>query len=566
VRDSAVGLKSVQGQQPESRTLGSLLRMMATKAPKAPAIFHHSDTFTYAELWQTSVAVAKGLSALGVRRGDRVAGLISNRPEWLILAFATSMLGAIYAPLNTWYKVTELEFAVSHLGARVLVSMDSFLTNEYAKYLGRLLPELPTSDPGRLKSERFPQLESVVFIGERQAGAFDWSELADLGREVTDKEVAESISSVSGTDVALILYTSGTTAEPKGVMLRHASMVENAYAIGQRRGMTSSDRLWLGTPLFYAFGAANAFPVTFVHGAAIVIQGGFDAGIAIDLIEKTQSTVYYGLGSIPQAILEHPAFSRDRVRSLVKGHAGLSPADRRRTIVEMGIHGATQSYGMTEAYGHSAVGELDDPLEVKLHTAGRPLPGFEFRIVDPESRELVAPGAAGLVLLRGHVMDQYFRNPSETAKSLEGGYLNTGDLGSIDGDGRFHFRGRIKEIIKSSGNNVSALEIENLLTSHPAVYDAHVVGIPDTLDRGVGEVIVAFVDAASKTTEAELRSHIKERAASFKVPHHILFRPSSDLPRLASGKIAKLLLQAEAVKEVQRRESTRRRASSGRES
>jgi fatty-acyl-CoA synthase len=327
-------------------------------------------------------------------------------------------------------------------------------------------------------------------------------------------------------------------------------MIENAYAIGRRRAMNADDRLWLGTPLFYSFGAVNALPTAISHGASIVIQGHFEAGAALDVIETTRATVFYGIGSIPRALMEHPSYSRRRISSLTKGHPGLSPADRERVIVQMGIHLATQSYGMTEAYGHSCVGEPDDRLETKLYTAGRPLPGFELEIVDPATREPVPRGQSGLVLLRGHILQEYFRSPTETARAVRDGYLDTGDLGAIDEEGRFCFQGRLKEVIKSSGNNVSALEVEALLLRHPDVRDAHVVGIPAPAESGLGELIIAFVEAGGGTTEEQLQAHVNGIAASFKAPHRVLFRASAELPRLATGKVARLQLQAQAASEL----------------
>jgi fatty-acyl-CoA synthase len=535
---------------PESRTFGGLLHEIALRTPNAPALFDHTDQITYAELWASSRAIAKSLHALGVRRGDRVAGLISNRREWILLAFASGLLGAIYAPLNTWSKLTELEFALGHLEARVLVAMDAFLSNEYTRYIDQLLPGLRHASPGELESPRFPRLQAVVLLGRPHPGAFTWNEFADLGRAVPDSAIADAMSAVTGADPLYILYTSGSTAEPKGVVLSHGPMIENAFAIGVRRAMNPADRLWLGTPLFYSFGAVNALPAAMSHGAAIVIQGHFEAGSALDVIEATRATVFYGIGTIPQALMEHPAYSRRRIASLTKGHPGLSPADRERVIVQMGIRQATQSYGMTEAYGHSTVGEPDDALETKLYTAGRPLPGFEFKIVDPATRRPVRPGESGLVLLRGHLLKDYFRNPAETAKAMDGGYFNTGDLGAFDEEGRFRFQGRAKEVIKSSGNNVSALEVEALLLRHPKVADASVVGIPASAGSGVGELIVAYVDAEEGTSENELKSHVKAIAASFKVPYRVFFRASADLPRLATGKVAKLQLQADATQAI----------------
>jgi fatty-acyl-CoA synthase len=247
-------------------------------------------------------------------------------------------------------------------------------------------------------------------------------------------------------------------------------------------------------------------------------------------------------------MLDHPDYSQRKIGSLKKGNAGTMAEYKRLTLVEMGISGAVPAYGLTETYGNATVGATDDPLDVKLATNGTPLPGMEMVIVHPETREPLPQGETGLVLIRGHTTAGYLNNPQETAKALlPDGFFDTGDLGSFDREGRFLFHSRLKEVLKSGGINVSPVEVEQLIASHPDVRDAFVVGVADAVK---GDRIVAFVDTTAPLSEQSVRDFVKERAASFKVPHHVLFRSEADLPRLASGKIAKHRLSIEAKEEL----------------
>jgi fatty-acyl-CoA synthase len=289
-------------------------------------------------------------------------------------------------------------------------------------------------------------------------------------------------------------------------------------------------------------------PVALTHGAALVLQDRFEAATAIQTIETTEATTYYGTGNMTHAILEHSSYRQARIGSLKKGNAGTTTQYKRMTLVDMGISRACPAYGLTESYGNATVGEADDPLDAKLSTNGRPLPGTELRIVDPTNHRPLDAGRVGLVLLRGHITPGYFNNPEETAKALRpGGYFDTGDLGLLDAEGRFVFYARLKEVIKSGGINVSPLEVEHQLAQHPHVREAYVVGVSDAVR---GERIVAFVDTVQTVSEEELKHFVKERVASFKVPHHVLFRTEAQLPRVASGKVAKYKLAEEARREL----------------
>jgi len=521
------------GAPPEARTLPGVLLEKAELAPRRPALIYGDRTLSYGELAERSLAVAKALMAAGVEPGDCVAALLGNEPDWLVVQMAAHLAGAALAPLNTWYKADELAWTLRHCRVKALVSAPAFLKADYVALFGALIPELSgVGEDGQVRAAAFPHLRAVIFTHA-------WDTFLRRGDSVR--------SAPPGTRpdaAAFILYTSGSTAEPKGVLLNHRSLVENGWDMGARRGIEAEDRVWLASPLFYGLGAANALPAALTHGASLVLQGAFEAGAAIDTVRRTGATVYYGTGNMTRAMLDHPDYTSAKVGSLQKGNAGTVAEYKRMTLVEMGIKGAVPAYGLTESYGNATVGEVDDELEVKIATSGKLLPGMDMRIVDPETGTDLAPGEVGLVLLRGHVTSGYLHSPPEASQSLRAdGWFDTGDLGALDGDGRFRFHARLKEVIKSGGVNVSPVEVEQLLASHPAVRDAFVVGAPHPVK---GELVVAFVDRSRDVSEDELRKHVKDRAAAFKTPHHVVFVDEADLPRLASGKVAKHKLVEQA--------------------
>lgn len=523
--------------RPTATSLATLLEEQVLHAPSAPALLYEDIRWTYLDLRDAASQVGRSLLEFGVRRGDRVGGWIGNQPEWLALCLGCAYVGAVFVPLNTWYKRSEIEWTLSHCGVSLLVSLGRFLKQDFGKILSDILV-----------SGRPPELKTIVMLDGSVPESISWSEFLRAGEARPSVELATALRNVSPGDAAYILYTSGSTAEPKGVVLNHGGLVGNGFDMGERRFVNDQDRVWIGSPLFYGLGAANALPVALTRGASVVLQGAFEAGRSLDVIERTQATVYYGTGNMTQALLDHPDFSRARVASLKKGNAGTMTEYKRLTLVEMGISLASPAYGLTESYGNATVGAADDPLEAKLSTSGAPLPGTELRIVDPVSGERLPNGQVGLVLLRGYTTPGYYRNPEETAKALRpDGFFDTGDLGSLDSDGRFTFHSRLKEVIKSGGINISPMELEQLIVRHPNVRDAHVVGVPHPVK---GELIVAFVVRSKAISEQEVKDFVRERAASFKVPHHVLFRTEAELPRLASGKIARHRLVEAARQEL----------------
>jgi fatty-acyl-CoA synthase len=532
---------------PVSHTFSAMVDEVAGRDQAHPAVIDAHRDLSYLDLQFESRRVARALLALGVRRGDRVAALVSNRAEWVSLCFGAARIGAVFAPLNTWYRQSEIEWALRHLEAVAVIAETTFLSHDYGADLRQIAPELSRSAAGELHAERLPALTTVVHIGEHAPGTFNWPDFLELGRGVSDDALTAAEDTVTPDDLLFILYTSGSTADPKAVTIRHAGAVENCFNIGERRGLTADDRVWLGSALFYGLGAVNALPATISHGATLVLQGHFDAGRALDVIESTRATVFYGMSNMIRSIYDHPQYRRDRVASLIKGSASISVEERRLLIVEMGVHMATQSYGMTETYGNCTGGYVDDSLELKLTTIGSALPGWELRVVDPETMQPVPKGETGLLLVRGYTTDMYYRQPEETAAAFTpDSYLVTGDLCSVGTDSYLRYHSRLKEMVKTGGINVSPLEVEQLLLRHPAIRQAYVVGVPDSQR---GEALVAFVEADS-LNEAEVKRYLRERVASFKVPSHVFFRSDAEIPRVASGKVPRFRLREEAMAEL----------------
>lgn len=523
-------------EMPRSRTLGALVEEGAARWDEAPALHYEEATVGWRELAARVREVAAGLLALGVAPGDRVAVLFGNRPQWLHAALGAASIGAVVVPLNTWYRERELRWTVGHCGVSVVLSCDRFLNSAYAPLLGELVEE--------------GAIRAAVIDGAPAPRTTRWEDLiaagagADRGREVIARRDA-----VEPDSVAFILYTSGSSAEPKGVRLEHAGLIENGVRIAARRRTRSDDRIWLGSPLFYGLGAANALPVSLTSGASLVLHDHFEAGRALAAIERHRADVYYGTGNMTRAMIDHRDYSPARVRSLERGLAGLGPDYRRLTILEFGVAEATPAYGLTESYGHVTGGWPEDPIEARIHTDGEPLPGIEIDIVDPETLRPLARGEIGLVLLDAHCHTPgYHRNPEETARAiLPDGRFDTGDLGLIDTDGRFVFKSRLKDVIKSGGVNVSPAEVEQLILEHPDVRSAYVVGIGDHVR---GESMVAFVDAVGGVDAEGVRAFVKSRAASFKVPQHVIACREEEVPRLAGGKVAKRELVELAERQI----------------
>ena len=533
--------------RPQSRTLGDLLDELAAATPQAPALVSGPEVsgivrLDFAALKARTDGFARALLALGIGRGDRVALLCSNRSEWVVAAIAAAKLGAPVAAISTFSSPRELGHALEHSGARALVMLSRFRDRHFLQALGELCPELAHCPPGALQSTALPDLATVVVLdgdpSPAAPGTFGTAEFLARGGGVDGAALARAQAAVTPDDICFILYTSGSTAAPKAVTLAHGPLLANAFDIGERQNLTAEDRLWLAVPLFWSFGSANAMPAIMTHGGCMVLQEAFEPGAALALIERERCSVYYGMANMARALLEHPDHPGRRLGAMRTGLTIGPPEDITLTIQALGAAELCTVYGSTETYGNCAVTDAHDPLPLRLATQGLPLPGMTIRAVDPATRAPLPPGEIGELAVLGYTTPGYFRAPELDAQAFDNGWFLTGDLGSIEPDGRVRFRGRLKEMIKTGGVNVAPLEVEHVLLQHPDIVQAHVVGVPDRLK---GEIVAAAVEmrADAEPDAAAITAFCRERLASYKVPTRLAFRAAGEFPRTPTGKIHK---------------------------
>jgi len=530
---------------PESRTIPGLIDELVCRFPSRPALVGCGRRFTYVELRNETRRVAKGLWALGVRKGDKVAILMGNRPEWIIADLAITALGAVMVGINTWATKRELEYQLRHSDTNVLIMVDQFLKQDYLAMLGEIIQD----------EARLPLLGHVVCLSDQaQPGLKSLAELVGAGVTVPDATIAAAGAEVAPQDVAYILYTSGSTSAPKGVQLQHYALIENMWQIGERMHVTENDRLWLAVSLFWGLGCENALFNLLTHGGCVVLQEHFEPGEALRMIDKERCTVFYGTPNMVSALIEHPQRALHDLSSLRTSGTIGTPEQIERAS-ELGAREICNIYGLTETYGNCCVTDAHDSLAARLTTVGRPLAGVRIRIVDPTTQVPLESGETGEIRVRGYVTCGYYKDDARTHEAFDDdGWFKTGDLGFLDSEGRLHFRGRLKEMVKTGGINVAPVEVEEILRTHPAVAAAFVVGVPDaTRDEVLAAVVVRRPGADA--TEKVLEAHCRSALAAYKVPRLFRFVEEDELPLTVTGKLQKNRLPELFSKTVARRSS-----------
>jgi fatty-acyl-CoA synthase len=515
---------------PFSRTLADLLFEQAARYAAAPAIISGDSRISYADLARRAGCIAAGLRDRGVRRGDRVGLLINNRPEWLEAFFGSTILGAVVVAFSTWSKRDELAWLLVDSEIRLLIALERFGDQHFADDLHALIPEAAAGAPWQ--SALFPKLRDAVLLGE--AGGEGFSSYADLAAEpIGPLPPGEGPSAV---DDAIAIYTSGSSSRPKSVPLTHYGVIENGFNIGERQGYRPGERVLLAPPLFWSFGCANAMSAVLTHGGTLVLQPRFEPAEAIALIEQHGCTAAYTLPSITAAIVSHPTFRPERVRTLRTGLTIGSPQDVISAATTLGASEICNVYGQTESYGNCCVTPHDWPLEKRANCQGPPLPGVQIRIVHPETGATLPAGETGLIEVRGYVMRGYLGSSvsQNDAALTRDGFFRTGDSGHLTEAGDMVFAGRVSEMIKKGGINISPAEVEDVLMRHAAVAQVGVVGIPD---RQQGELLAAFVvpKPGCAPTSDELTAHCRAVASRYKVPDFIEIRDT--LPVTTTGKL-----------------------------
>jgi fatty-acyl-CoA synthase len=508
--------------------------------------------FTYAEFDKRVNQLAKGLLAIGLGKGDHIGIWARNVPDWLTFMFATAKIGAVLVTVNTLYKSHELAYVLEQSDMKALAIIDRYKDVNYIETIYELLPELRKAERGRLKSEKFPFLKSLIYIGqEKHRGMYNTSELMLLGEHCPDDELDKIKSTIKCDDVVNMQYTSGTTGFPKGVMLSHKNILNNGYSIGHRQNFTTDDRLCLPVPLFHCFGIVLGVMAILTHRATLVMLEIFDPLMVLAAVQKEKCTALYGVPTMFIAEFSHPMFDMFDLTSLRTGIMAGSVCPTKamqKVITDMHCSQITIVYGLTEASPGITQTTTDDSIELRVHTVGKAFPGVEVKIADPETGKTLATNQTGEICCRGYnVMKGYYKLPEETANAIdEEGWLHSGDLGSCDEDGYYRITGRVKNMIIRGGENIYPREIEEFLHTIGEIHDAQVIGVPD---EKYGEVPAAFVilKEDAEITAEEIVDYTKSKIARYKVPQYIFF--VDEFPLTASGKIQKYKL-AEIAKKL----------------
>lgn len=534
---------------PDCRTLPELLDYMADLRPDSPALVAGASRLSYSELADKAHLFAAVLARLGVNRQSRVAILSPNIEEWVVSAFGALRMGIPVDTFNTWSLSYDLDYLLSTSKTEVLIMIPTIRSTDMLGELRQLIPELWTSEPGEFTSLRFPSLKHVVVIGDDTAETEFPSGAEKFGvlmREAIGSPTPPNLA--HGPDTAYVMYTSGTTQYPKAVPLQHRGLIENGFSIGSRMGLTDKDRVWLGSPLFWSFGGANAAMAAMTHGACLVLQERFTADGAAELLKVEECTAAYLLPSMIGTLVGEVAPKIREIKSLRTGIAIGRPEEIKRAAVDLGIAEICNVYGSTETYGNCCVTPHTMPLKERLVSQGPPLNGVELRVTDLESGAVLPIGAAGELQARGRIMAGYIGNPDATEAAMtQDGWFRTGDTAVLRSDGTMQFLSRHSDMIKSSGINISPSEVEGFLMTHPDVEKVVVVGAPHP---SRGEVPVAFVvlHAGASVSGQEIKDFCKGAVASFKTP--FLVQIVNELPHTSTGKIMSKDLRSPAAEAV----------------
>ncbi|MEJ5243101.1 MAG: AMP-binding protein [Desulfomicrobiaceae bacterium] len=529
-------------------TLGQMLDEAIAQYPDNEAVVYVDRNFrlTYREFGKLVDDVAKGLMALGVQKGEKVAIWASNVPYWVVFQFATAKIGAILLTVNTFYKSAELEYLLKQSEAENLVLIDSFRDTDYVQIVYDLVPELKTQQRGYLQSERFPDLKRVIFMGpEKHRGMYSIPEVVSLARMVSEEEYLARQASLSPHDVVNMQYTSGTTGFPKGVMLTHYNIGNNGFWIGENQRFTNKDRVCLPVPLFHCFGCVLGVLAAVSHGATLVILESFNPLMVLSSVEEERCTALYGVPTMFIAVLEHRSFDRYDLSSLRTGIMAGAPCPvpvMEKVIDKMHMREITICYGLTEASPVMTQTRVDDSIEHRTQTVGRAMPEIEVTVRDPETNQPVPFGVQGEVCCRGYnVMKGYYNNPDATAAAIDvEGWLHSGDLGTMDEQGYVRITGRLKDMIIRGGENIYPREIEEFLYRMEGIKDVQVVGVPS---RKYGEEVGAFIILKEGFDYApeDIKDFCRGKIARYKIPKYIAFL--DEYPMTASGKIQKYKLR-----------------------
>lgn len=531
-----------------AQTIGAAFDETVERFPDREALVVRDQNIRYS--WRELAAkvdeCARAMLALGLQKGERVGIWSPNNAEWCITQFATAKIGVILVNINPAYRTSELHYALEQSGCSWLITAATFKSSNYHKMVQELVPELTSSDIGKLQSKKLPELKGVVSLSMEGAyGMLTWQGMLAMAKEVGADALAARSITLQFDDAINIQYTSGTTGFPKGATLSHYNILNNGYMVGESLGLTENDRMVIPVPLYHCFGMVMGNLGCVTHGSTMIYpSAAFDPETTLRTVAEEKATVLYGVPTMFIAMLDHPVMKELDLSTLRTGiMAGSTcPVEvMRRVISDLHMEEVQIAYGMTETSPVSTQTSAQDSLEARVTSVGRTQPHLETKIINEEGC-IVPRGEVGELCTRGYsVMLGYWNNPEETQKAIQpSGWMHTGDLALMDDDGYVKIVGRNSDMIIRGGENIYPREIEEFLFTHPAVSDAQVIGIPcDTF----GEEIVAWVQLhpGETATEDTLKAFCQGQIAHFKVPKHVLI--VEEFPMTISGKVQKFRMR-----------------------
>jgi len=532
-------------------TLPRFLEDIASRHGPRSALRFDGCDIRYDALAAEARAIGKALLAGGLAKGARVGVLIGNRPEWVASAFGVALAGGVLVPINTFATPIERDYVLRHSDTSVLLLQQSLLRRNFLAELFEQHPEFEQHAAGRLWCEALPFLRRVACLGlsEGRGIAESWQDFLGSGGALSDALARAAAEEVTPTDDGILLYTSGTTAHPKGIVHLQRAPVIQSWRFAEYMDLDAEDRVWTAQPFFWTAGLAMSLGATLAAGATLVLQETFEPGAALALIETERVTVVHAFPHQEKALAEHPDAATRSLRSVVKLRAG-SPLSVRAGITE-DTCSRHASYGMTETFTLATAYPARTPAKLRDGTSGPPLPGIEVRIVDPETGVPLPPGVPGEIAVRGlTLMRGYHKVEPEHVFDPEG-FFRTQDSGFLDAQDVLHWTGRLSSLIKTGGANVSPLEIEAALADHPSIKVGLAVGVPHPT---LGEVVVLCAVASGRGTEpreSEIRGFLRERLAPYKVPRRVLFFRENELAYTGSQKIQLGPLREAALRRLQ---------------
>jgi fatty-acyl-CoA synthase len=520
----------------DQRTVGGAIRFAANKWPDKVAIYWKDEKITYQQLDEMSEDFAKGLVAKGIQLGDRVGLWMHNHPNWVVAWFGIAKIGGITVPLDYWYKPSEVEFILEHSGARALVTSEPMINVDFLEIIREIRP-------------RLRGLDHVIVHGRtNRSWQTSWDELIEISKNVDDLEMVNIYEQIHNHDINFILYTSGTTGRPKGVSLSHYNMVRNAWDVSGILKMTTEDNILVPVPYSHAFGNSLALTLAALRGAAQTPMLQYDPKKALEMIDKYKVTIHHG---VPTMFIRELEVFRKGKYSLKTLRTGIMagapcPIEVVKGVLDEMKCNILIAYGLTEASPVITMTQIGDSPEIMATTVGKPLPGVDVRVVDPETHRILQVGEQGEIVCKGYLVMEggYFKQPDQTEKVMKYGWLLTGDLGEVDEFGYYKITGRAKDMVIVGGYNVFPRIIEEYIITHPKVQEVAAAGVPDD---DLGEVVaVALVpEKGAEIDPQEIVDFCYNKITSATVPRYVLI--TDELPYTGRGKVQKFKLKEQIL-------------------